>query len=414
MVPVAIAMIDFVNALRSKRRFVRHSPQEEKNNKLLSIDRVFVKDQFSILVPIFGHISYLKNLDFLQQYGHRVILCTTTHETAEFYSSLEIVAEKHNFRIFRSSTPLSGAPKTPNPWKLFHLTLRNSGKMTYKNTVRDEIIRDSFREIKSPYCVFLDGDTISEQPLEQLVANFKESQFDVASVRIMASQSQKIIEKMQSIEYKLAMDARRLYPWLTSGACMIAKTRVIQQIMTNHSLFFSGGDIEIGKLASMLRYKVGHIPFVLYTDVPSSFKGWFRQRMAWCGGGFRHTIVNCNKYIWRHPFYFFYFTIVVYGATPLRWYELVHYPLILPFVLCLYWILILLVFWKSFRWYHFLFPIYALLQVMIIVPLGVYTYSKMAHTSKNLGIIKLRNKPIYLSRPRLRPDLVLRKAFLRY
>ena len=36
---------------------------------------------------------------------------------------------------------------------------------------------------------------------------------------------------------------------------MIAKTEVLRHSLRNHSHFFQGGDIEIGKLASILGYK---------------------------------------------------------------------------------------------------------------------------------------------------------------
>jgi hypothetical protein len=65
------------------------------------------------------------------------------------------------------------------------------------------------------------------------------------------------------------MRSRLIYPWLTSGAGMVGKRDVLVSIMNNHSLFFNGGDIEIGKLDDMMGYKVGYIPMVFYTDVPA-------------------------------------------------------------------------------------------------------------------------------------------------
>ncbi len=122
---------------------------------------------------------------------------------------------------------------------------------------------------------FLNGDTVAYEPLQKLVGHFRDMKYDICSVRVLASESNTLCEKLQAIEYELSMDSRKIYPWLTSGACMVAKTEVIGDIMQHHSLFFSGGDIEIGKLAKILKYNVGHIPFELYTDVPITFKAWF-------------------------------------------------------------------------------------------------------------------------------------------
>lgn len=390
MMPLFIALVDFINAYRAGHKNKLYRPNEAKERDLVTIDDHFIENEYSILIPIFGNISYLKNIEFLKEYSSKVVLCTTTKETSEFNEEIRIISEKHGFKVFRSEVPLSTVSAKPNPWKLFHLTLKGARNESLKTeTVRDEIIKESFSMINTPYCIFLDADTVAEKDLDELVSMFKYKDFDIASVRVLASKEDTLPEKLQAIEYRLAMDARRLYPWLTSGACMIAKTDIIKNVMLHHSLFFSGGGIEIGKLSKILKFRVGHIPFVLLTDVPSTFKAWFKQRMAWCGGGFRHTIVNFNTYIWRHPFYFLYFTVIVYAATPLRWYEIVKHPGLLPTVYVIYLFLIVTLHWKHLKWYYILFPIYALVQVMFIVPLGMYTYFKMAIKGKNFGLIRL-------------------------
>ncbi len=58
-------------------------------------------EDFEVLVPIYGAIRYLENVEFLRPYGERVVLCTTTDETAEFNAGLEQVARENGFRIFR-------------------------------------------------------------------------------------------------------------------------------------------------------------------------------------------------------------------------------------------------------------------------------------------------------------------------
>jgi cellulose synthase/poly-beta-1,6-N-acetylglucosamine synthase-like glycosyltransferase len=379
LVPTAMALVDFITVSRS-----RHAKKHIHN------ENTSTEGDFSVLVPIFGNMSYLKNIDFLKQYGDKVVLCTTTKENDQFNEEIERVARENNFRIFRSEVPLASNVSKPTPWRLLSGTFTETTNRVNKEMVRDEIIKDSFSAVASEYCIFIDGDTIAKESFYKLVGLMKEKNFDIASVRVLVSQTNTVMEKLQGLEYELAMDARKIYPWLTSGAGVIARTAAIKDIMGHHSLFFSGGDIEIGKLAGLLKYKVGHLHFEFYTDVPSSFKAWFKQRMAWAGGGFRHAIINFHSYTWRHPFFYFYTTILVYAGTPLRWYEFITHYHILPLVILIYWILIFTFHWKKRGWYFFLFPFYALLQVMIILPLGVYTYFKMALHSDNVGLIKLR------------------------
>lgn len=378
VVVALIAFVDFITITRSK--FIK--PDKPTAQTPLNND-------FSVLIPIFGNLKYLKNVEYLKDYGSKVILCTTTKESEEFNRGITEISQKYGFRIFRSEVHLATAKHKPNPWKLFTNTLAEETSINTE-VARDEIIKDSFGAVTSKYCIFLDGDTVTEKRLELLAGMMEQREYDLASVRVLASKEDTVMEKLQAIEYELAMDARKIYPWLTSGAGMIAKTEVIKDIMKHHSLFFSGGDIEIGKLASIMGYKVGHFSFVFYTDVPETFKAWFKQRMAWCGGGFRHAIVNFHKFTWKQPVFFLYVTILVYALTPLRWYEVIKNPQALPIVIGLYWLLIFVFHWEKRSWYFLLFPIYALIQILIIVPLGFYTYIKMAMHSDNVGFIKLR------------------------
>lgn len=272
-----ISLIDFVVLVRARLR--KHHAIHEYTKADLD---------YTILIPIFGNISYLRNVDFLKQYAKHVVLCTTTKESPEFNKAITQVARESGFRIFRSDVVIASSIQKPNPWKLFTYTLHGTGELDKqkidvnaqerfnREIARDEIIRDSFAAINTGYCIFLDGDTVAHENLFKLVHLMRELDFDLASVRVLASKQETLMEKLQSVEYDLAMDARKIYPWLTSGACMVAKTDVIKDIMQHHSLFFSGGDIEIGKLAGILKYKIGHIRFEFYTDVPSTFKAWFK------------------------------------------------------------------------------------------------------------------------------------------
>lgn len=370
-----IAMIDFIVPIiaRLKRRPVEGEPVPNHD--------------FTVLVPIFGDISYLRNVEFLSRYGSRVLLCTTTQESDQFNRDIEAVAARHGFRIYRSDIPVASR----SPWRIFHHTLQDTVRRT--ELVRDEIMRGSSVAVDTTFCIFIDGDTVAAEDLSILAGRMAQEGHDLASVRVVASKQQTVMERLQHLEYQIAMDSRRVYPWLTSGAAMISRRTAINQIMKNHSLFFNGGDIEIGKLAKTLGYKVGHIPFVFLTDVPSTFRRWVRQRRFWFCGGFRHYIVNGLRFNWRYPFLFFYNTIVVYSLTPVRWYEVLRDPLILPSVIALYWVLQLLFHRRYYdSWVFWLFPIYCLFHVMVVLPMGVYTYCRTASKSRNAGIIRLRNK----------------------
>ncbi len=304
---VLISLIDFVTLFRARWRDVQSVPKMYPRS-----------DDFTILIPIFGHMRYLRNITFLKQYAKRTVLCTTTKESKEFNVQIEAIAHQYRFGIYRSDVVLASERHKPNPWKLFTNTLHGKtnneiqssdlGAVINKEIARDEIIRDSFSVVKTNYCIFLDGDTTADQDLGQLVQYVYDRKYDICSVRVLASREKTIMEKLQGVEYRLAMDARKIYPWLTSGASMVARTDVIKDIMSHHSLFFSGGDIEIGKLAKLLKYNVGHAHFVFWTDVPETFKTWFKQRLAWSGGvppcGYKFSSLFMAPSIFLFLFYF--------------------------------------------------------------------------------------------------------------
>jgi hypothetical protein len=379
------ALVDIVNVVRSK--FIRHTDITNHPDHLHD-------DDFTLLVPIYGDIKYLRNLAYLKKYAKHVVLCTTNRESQKFYDELEAIASKHEFRIFRSAIKFARERNRPNPWKIYGTTLHKvdvSDQILLKD-VREEILLDSFEVVNTKYVIFIDADTTTERDLKNLVYIFNERNYDIASVRVLPSETKTVMEKLQNIEYQLAMDCRKIYPWLTSGAGMIAKSSVMRNIMHHHSFFFNGGDIEIGKIATVLKYHVGHIPFVFRTDVPPSFRGWFRQRIAWCGGAFRHAIVNMVNQAWRSPFMFFYMTVLVYFLLPIRVYEIIVFPWILLILAVIYWILLLAIHWREFSWTFFLFPLYAFIQVMIIIPIGMIYYFVMVWETRNWGLIRVRHK----------------------
>jgi cellulose synthase/poly-beta-1,6-N-acetylglucosamine synthase-like glycosyltransferase len=96
-----------------------------------------------------------------------------------------------------------------------------------------------------------------------------------------------VLTRLQYFEYWLAMQIRFIAPWLVSGACQVARTPVLKDVMSRHSPFFQGNDVEIGLLSEARGYRIGHIAFEIKSDRPATFIPWLRQRLAWAGGQFR-------------------------------------------------------------------------------------------------------------------------------
>jgi cellulose synthase/poly-beta-1,6-N-acetylglucosamine synthase-like glycosyltransferase len=198
------------------------------------------------------------------------------------------------------------------------------------------------------------------------------------------------IEVLQEFEYKLAMDNRRMDPWLTSGACSLSRASALQHVFARHSHFFAGGDIEIGKLAQVMGYRLKHIRFTFYTAAPNTFRDWYKQRVIWFAGGFRHHVVNMASYGWHHFFLLFYNSLLIYLLLPLRWIEITNFPLTLLALIGLSWIytLVLIIGIRRWRPAYLLLPFYSFIQSMIILPLGFVRYLKLAWKQRSLGLLR--------------------------
>jgi hypothetical protein len=177
-------------------------------------------NDFALLVPIFNDVKYLGNIDFLRKYAKNVILCTTDQEAPEFNAALEKVAHENGFRV--SYNLVEGTGK--NPWAIYSKTL----------LAHDAVLKVTTYKISERYVIFIDGDTYVDGDLSALCGAMEENSFDLASVRVLPSRRETVMEQLQGIEYDIAMRGRLLYPWLTSGAGMIAKTEVMNAVLENH------------------------------------------------------------------------------------------------------------------------------------------------------------------------------------
>jgi len=329
-------------------------------------------ENFAVIVPIYGHIRYLENVDYLSQYGHRVWLTTTTVETPEFFAAIDAIAAEHGFNVFRGEVPGRQLPG-------------NAAKKSNTGVVREIIVRDVLHVIEAPYVVCIDADTDTELPVSILVGALEQGRFDLASVRLVAKNRDNLIERLQAHEYRKAMRLRYLMPWLVSGACHVLRTRVHREIMDRHSTFFQGNDVEVGVLGDALNYRVGHIPFDVPTTVPSTFRSWFRQRLAWSGGEARLFVVNLYLARW-HPTLFIYGFLALVTA-PLRWWFLINPSWPVVAAVATYLLVMGIVNWPHRDRALLAMPFYLLLISLVIVPAGLVMYLKMVRADHKIGMI---------------------------
>ncbi len=326
------------------------------------------RKDYCILVTVYNDISYLKNIDFLNKYSKNVYICTTTSESAEFYASLRKICDEFGFNEIRVDA-----------------------------TIKNQIIKSAYLifrlaliQIDAKYCLLMDADTYTNDSVDCIFNTLERTNIDICSLCIAVDTPNNLILKLQDFEYHNAMDSRRIDSWQTSGAAMVGKVSSMLEVFGMHSNFFEGGDSEVGRIAKALKLNIGYIESTFYTQAPDTFRGWFRQRVMWAAGGFRHAIVNIDFYNWQHYIYFFYNTVILYILLPLRYIELINFPYTFLLLIFLSWIYIIIIAKKDQRNRSLIFlPLYSFLQSMIILPLGIIRYFRLVIERKYLGRIKI-------------------------
>ena len=328
-------------------------------------------EDYTVLIPLYNSPRYFKNKIFTDTIKDRTILCVSTSnaEMERFAGEME----QDGYSVIR----IKENPESP--WQVLRLALNP----------QLILLQEALPLVSTRYLVFLDGDTVPQQDLGRACAAIDGAGYDLASVNVVPSSTDSSIAKLQRIEYYLEMRTRNFRPWLTSGACIVGRTDTMRLVMDNHTTFFYGGDIEIGRQGKTVG-RVCHLNFTVSTEVPSSFTGWFRQRIGWWAGAFRLGIVNFDKNL-SSPLWLFYGSVIIWGLLALRWFDSIRYWYILGLLFALYWPLNLAVGWRFRSRWLLVYPLYAFFQSLVLPPFGLVRYARHAWRTKNAG--RLRHMP---------------------
>jgi cellulose synthase/poly-beta-1,6-N-acetylglucosamine synthase-like glycosyltransferase len=305
-------------------------------------------DEYTLIVPIFGDPKYFRNGDYLARYRDRVLIAVNidSPKMEQFVAELR----GQGWRVHASR--LTGRVSCP------------------------VIVLDALKSVTTEYVIRIDGDTVSYQDPGRAIAAARAAGADLCSVKVTVSRRKTLIEKLQAVEYDMSMLGRHNRAWMTSGACMIARTAALRGILASHSFWFPGEDIETGVIAKHFRLSVRHLDMRFYTDAPETFRAWAHQRKMWWSGSFRMAFVNADQTL-RFPLTFVYTVCVVWLLWLVKWDELIdlqHVVAILPFVVLLYTGVCFSSNWSVRSRWMVLYPYYALFQALVMPPLGVVYY----------------------------------------
>ncbi|MDX6412749.1 MAG: hypothetical protein QOH23_159 [Gaiellaceae bacterium] len=316
-------------------------------------------NDFTIVIPLFGHPRYFDGRAAIEQYRDNVLVALEV--TPPVMQEFALRLEAEGWKVCRLELP------EPNPAGL---------------------MKQALATVTTTYALRLDADTYIGPGLERMIAAIAANGADLCSTKVEAHAAHTTAAKLQALEYRMAMLSRHFRPWLTSGACFIGKTDSLKLIFDQHSLWTPGEDIETGRTALALKLKIQHADFVVTTDVPQTWRELIKQRRLWWAGTFRHWFINADRNLLHLPVVTGYTLLAVFASVYFKWWSMIDLSLLpfeLPLLLATYVIVTVVSnFQVRSRW-MLVFPIYALAQSMVMPVLGAVQYIVLARERKRLG-----------------------------
>ncbi|MCX8159081.1 MAG: glycosyltransferase family 2 protein [Candidatus Pacearchaeota archaeon] len=173
---------------------------------------------------------------------------------------------------------------------------RNIEVLTKENSGKANSLNYGLKRAKTELVAVLDADTLlKEDLLEKSVALFDD---DIAAVtcRFKPLIREKLIEKIQYVEYSLTAFYRFLMGQIKSLPAAPAFTIFRREFFEKYGYFDPGNlteDFEMGLRIQKHNYGIGYVAdSYAITDVPDSIKKLFRQRLRWNYG----ALYNYAKY----------------------------------------------------------------------------------------------------------------------
>lgn len=300
-------------------------------------------DDYTVVVPVYGDPRYFENGDALLPVRDHVVLALEV--TPPAMSAFADAIERDGWRVHRVRLARDVGPDT------IVKAVLEAGAVHTKWVIR------------------IDADSYAVDDFGKAIAAAERARADFCSVKCLVASPRTVCERLQAVEYEMAMRTRHFRPWMTSGACIIATVDAYAAALRLHSLNFGtcGGDIETGRAAHHLRMRIRHIDFVVYTRAPDTWRTLYRQRVIWWAAGFRSAVVNLDKAL-RLPLYLTYFAVCVWLGFFWKWQSLLSIQslAIVPVLIVLYTVICVVTNWPVRSRLMILFPYYSLFQVLVM------------------------------------------------
>jgi len=157
--------------------------------------------------------------------------------------------------------------------------------------------------VKTELIGFSDADSIPRKDaISKMVGFFNDPKMGAVTSRVLVLNRKRRLSKIQAVEYKVIAFTRKLLGFLdsiyvTNGPLSIYRKKAYDQVR-GFDIKNMTEDIEITWHFVSKGWKVQiAIPAKVYTVVPTTIKGWFRQRIRWNIGGIQTILKYRRKFL---------------------------------------------------------------------------------------------------------------------
>lgn len=352
-------LFDFQNVLSWQRRRVL-TPSESRTS-----------EDYTIVIPLYGHPRYFEERAALLAYQDKVLVAMDVR--GELMPAFADQLEVEGWRVFRTvvSNARTSAPGPPS----LVLAALDAGA------------------VHTEYVVRMDADTSVIGDLSAAVGSLEDDGADLASVKILVrNRRESLATRVQGLEYDMAMLSRHYRPWLASGACFVARAWALQAILRMHTMSYLGEDVETGRIAMALRMRIRHLDLSVETDAPPSWGALWRQRRIWWAGNFRHAVLNFDRNLAHTPWWAIYYLGLVWvgvyfksESVALLWERPAQVAAVFPVLIVVYGFVTLVSNLQVRSPLMAVYPVYALVQSILMPPIGLAWYLWLLCKSKNPG-----------------------------
>ena len=343
---VVLVVFEFQNVLSWwKGRTIR--PRSARSN------------DFTIVVPLFGHPRYFERRSELLPYQSNVLVAL------EVSSSL--------MAAFANQLEAEG-------WRVERLRIANPNPAM--------LLKAALPAVSTDYVLRLDADTSVGSDIPGAVAAAAAAGADICSIKCAVANKVNAVTRIQALEYRMAMLARHFRPWLTSGACFLASTEALRTIMDRHSLWTPGEDIETGRVALALRMRIRHLDIIVETEAPDTWRALARQRRLWWAGTFRHFWINVDRNLLHLPVLTIYSLAVIWVSLYFKLWTMIDFhglPRAFPLIFAAYVMVTVVANLQVLSPWMLVFPLYSMLQVLVMPVVGALYYVVLARRRGRLG-----------------------------